>query len=625
MSGPESVTIKFAVEGLLASAGRGNWTGSVGRFEASGSRKPDVLADLRQQVERAVAQRDLGSVLRVGVADDEVHVLASRYDGRYEITRSPLPEPGMWSEPRRTGPDVESRVNATDVFVDRLERAHEGRDRRPVSTAEGALRTLAASVGVQVDADDPAVDWHEVAAQTARVFADARREADGVQRFATESRALAELVGRGVTPEAQALARLLGLRGGFTGAADPDEVRREALAIVADMPGERFGGSLADARETRESALRALDALTKLNGLEDEIQLRIDNGELTHKDDLEKTFTDMEWPSNGFIDKAIAKAIEEDMLPDLTEKALAKHVEAKVQEAKDEWIDNDESAELAIRGHLRDALDAPERDDTIVMAREVCDALTARPSIGAVLNSKQVRAIVQADFDASVRVYEKRHLHDIEGAQVYLGEDNLWHVDFRGAHYVDSGWKCQDAVERACDLVNAARAGESDRVIAPPADPLPEGTVLGDVIDDAPKVRVWPLVGKGVHAVYDSSVGPLLSIETNDIDATLVSVADVLRWGRGKYGPLDHLIECMLTQDEDGDDVWRCASDCPAAVVLQCDALRGQLSIERALQIEVEDQASDVRAALDTIHEELDNRGLLRVLPTRVRALLENT
>lgn len=625
MPGPKPITIKFAVEGLLASAGRGNWTGSVGRFEASGSRKPDVIAELRQQVERAVTQRDLGSVLRVGVADGEVHVLASRYDGRYEITRSPLPEAGTWSEPRYTGPDVESRVNAGDVFVDRLERAHEGRDRRPVSTAESALRTLAASVGVQVDADDQTADWHEIAAQTARVFADARRETDGVQRFASESRALAELAGRGVTPEAQALARLLGLRGGFTGAADPDEVRREALAIVADMPGERFGGSLADARETRESALRALDALTKLDGLEDEIQLRIDNGELTHEDDLEKTFTDMEWPSNGFIDKAIAKAIEEDMLPDLTEKALAKHVEAKVQEAKDEWVDNVESAELAFRSHLRDALDAPERDDTFVMAREVCDALTARPSIGAVLNSKQVRAIVQADFDASVRVYEKRHLHDIEGAQVYLGEDNLWHVDFRGAHYVDSGWKCQDAVERACDLVNAARAGESDRVIAPPADPLPEGTVLGDIIDDAPKVRVWPLVGKGVHAVYDSSVGPLLSVETNDLETTLVSVVDVLRWGRGKYGPLDHLIECVLSQDENDVDVWACAHDCPAAVVSQRDTAMLELRETLDVLVTVEDQVRDMRTDLTIIREELDFRDVLWTLSARVRALLENT
>jgi hypothetical protein len=613
MPGPKPITIKFAVEGLLASAGRGRWTGSVGRFEASGSRKPDVLADLRQQVERAVAQRDLGSVLRVGVADGEVHVLASRYDGRYEITRSPLPEAGMWSEPRHTGPDVESRVNAGDVFVDRLERAHEGRDRRPVSTAESALRTLAASVGVQVDADDSTVDWHEIAAQTARVFADARRETDGVQRFASESRALAELAGRGVTPEAQALARVLGLRGGFTGTADPDEVRREALAIVADMPGERFGGSLADARETRESALRALDALTKLDGLEDEIQLRIDNGELTHEDDLEKTFTDMEWPSNGFIDKAIAKAIEDDTLPDLTEKALAKHVAEKLQEAKDEWIDNDESAELAIRSHLRDALDAPERDDTIVMAREVCEALAkARIKTPIDLTSRRVRAFADSSL-RSLRVYEKRHLHDIEGAQVYLGEDDLWHVDYRGSHATSSDWKCQDAVGHACKLVNEARA-----------KPMLDDATIGDILDNAPRVRVWPLVGKGVHAVYDSSVGPLLSIETNDLETTLVSVSDVLAWGRGKYGPLDHLLECALTQNEHGDDTWACAPDCPAAVVLQCDALRGQLSIERALRIEVEDQANDIRAALDTIHEELDNRGVLRTLPARVRALLEN-
>lgn len=621
MPGPESVTIKFAVEGLLASAGRGNWTGSVGRFEASGSRKPDVLADLRQQVERAVAQRDLGSVLRVGVADDEVHVLASRYDGRYEITRSPLPEPGMWSEPRRTGPDVESRVNATDVFVDRLERAHEGRDRRPVSTAEGALRTLAASVGVQVDADDPAVDWHEVAAQTARVFADARREADGVQRFATESRALAELVGRGVTPEAQALARLLGLRGGFTGAADPDEVRREALAIVADMPGERFGGSLADARETRESALRALDALTKLDGLEDEIQLRIDNGELTHKDDLEKTFTDMEWPANGFIDKAIAKAIEDDTLPDLTEKALAKHVAEKVQEAKDEWLESDAAVEGEIRDILQDALAEgpvdptkdPERK-TVDMAHEVCEALAkARVKAPIDLTSRRVRAFADSSL-RSLRVYEKRHLHDIEGAQVYLGEDDLWHVDYRGSHTTASDWKCQDAVGHACKLVNEARA-----------KPVLDDTTIGDIIDNAPRVRVWPLVGKGVHAVYDSSVGPLLSIETNDIDATLVSVADVLRWGRGKYGPLDHLIECVLSQDENGDDVWRCAPDCPAAVVVQRDVLQGQLAGTLMMQTEIEDQLSEALADIDRVRDELDNRGLLSALPPKVRALLENT
>jgi len=556
MSGPEPVTIKFAVEGLLASAGRGRWTGSVGRFEASGSRKPDVLADLRQQVERAVTQRDLGSVLRVGVADGEVHVLASRYDGRYEITRSPLPEAGMWSEPRHTGPDVESRVNAGDVFVDRLERAHEGRDRRPVSTAESALRTLAASVGVQVDADDQTVDWHEIAAQTARVFADARRETDGVQRFASESRALAELAGRGVTPEAQALARLLGLRGGFTGAADPDEVRREALAIVADMPGERFGGSLADARETRESALRALDALTKLDSLEDEIQLRIDNGELTHKDDLEKTFTDMEWPSNGFIDKAIAKAIEDDTLPDLTEKALAKHVEEKVQEAKDEWLESDAAVEGEIRDILQDVLAEgpvdptkdPERK-TVDMAHEVCEALV-----------------------------------------------KTW-------------------------------AGMPDYALVTRSNPtpLPEGTVLGDIIDNAPRVRVWPLIGKGVHAVYDSSVGPLLSIETNDLETTLVSVADVLRWGRGKYGPLDHLIECVLTQNEDSDDVWRCALDCPAAVVGQRDALQGQLAGTLMMQTEIEDQLSEVLVDLERVREELDNRGLLSALPPKVRALLEST
>lgn len=613
MSGPEPVTIKFAVEGLLASAGRGRWTGSVGRFEASGSRKPDVLADLRQQVERAVTQRDLGSVLRVGVADGEVHVLASRYDGRYEITRTKLPEAGEWHEPWRTGPDVESRINAVDVFVDRLERAHEGRDRRPVSTAEDALRTLAASVGLQVDADDIAVDWREVAAQTARVFTDARHETDGVQRFASESRALAELAGRGVTPEAQALARLLGLRGGYTGAADPGEVRREALAIVADMPGERFGGSLADARKTSPSALRALDALTKLDGLEDEIQLRIDNGELTHKDDLEKTFTDMEWPSEGFVDKAIAKAIEDDTLPDLTEKALAKHVEEKVQAAKDEWIDNDESAEIAIRSHLRDALDAPERDDTIVMAREVCEALAkARMKAPIDLTSRRVRAFADSSL-RSLRVYEKRHLHDIEGAQVYLGEDDLWHVDYHGSHATSSDWKCQDAVGHACKLVNEAR----DK-----PDPQHDGVAVGDIIDNVPRVRVWPLVGKGVHAVYDSSVGPLLSVETNDLDTTLVSVADVLRWGRGKYGPLDHLIECVLTQNEEGDDVWRCAHDCPAAVVSQRDTAMIEL---RETLVAVEDQVRDMRADLAVIHEELDFRDVLWTLSARVRALLENT
>jgi len=555
MSGPEPVTIKFAVEGLLASAGRGRWTGSVGRFEASGSRKPDVLADLRQQVERAVTQRDLGSVLRVGVADGEVHVLASRYDGRYEITRSPLPEAGMWSEPRHTGPDVESRVNAGDVFVDRLERAHEGRDRRPVSTAESALRTLAASVGVQVDADDQTVDWREVAVQTARVFVGVRREMGDVQRIASESRALAELAGRGVTPEAQALARLLGLRGGFTGAADPGEVRREALAIVADMPGERFGGSLADARATSQSALRALDALTKLDGLEDGMQLRIDNGELIDCDDFEETAAVREWTADGPIDKAIAQAIEDESLPETAGKALVKLIEEKVQAAKDEWLESDAAVEGEIRDILQDAL-----------------------AEGSVDPAK------------------------------------------------DPERKTVDMVHEVCEALAKTRSGEPDcAVTARAANPLPEGTALGDIIDNAPRVRVWPLVGKGVHAVYDSSVGPLLSIETNDLETTLVSVADVLRWGRGKYGPLDHLIECVLTQDEEGDDVWRCAPDCPAAVVVQRDVLQGQLAGTLMMQTEIEDQLSEALSDIDRVRDELDNRGLLSALAPKVRALLENT
>lgn len=68
-------------------------------------------------------------------------------------------------------------------------------------------------------------------------------------------------------------------------------------------------------------------------------------------------------------------------------------------------------------------------------------------------------------------MYNKRHHHRIEvtprAAEVYLGEDDHWHVDLFGPerpfdHRVCTDWHREDAVVVACAFVNGAPVGPLD-------------------------------------------------------------------------------------------------------------------------------------------------------------------
>lgn len=653
---PDDVTIKVTLTAQFLKVGRGaGWVGSVGRFEAQAARKPEVQAELAALVKRAAEQRDLGSILRVGVAGGEVHVLHVRHDGRYEIVRAPLPAPGAWSEPRHHGPDVEGRGNAAEVFADRLERAHAEAPVASIPDAETALRLLAESVGVVADGE-----WRDVAQQTARAFSLARGEVEGVHRFAAESRQLAEMAMQGETPEGKALARLLGLRGSFNGRADPAETRREALVILAESEGQRFAQTLTEERCGCEGWLELVDRLI-CSDYDAEIQSRIDHGDLIEVDELEEKAADAEWQVNGPIDQAFAGAIERDELPDTADKAMTKLIAAKVQEALAEERQRAEDTDLDCRNAVLEhldiepaALESMAKDDLLaaLQGREVfadllgddyeegatvkrlatllrdkferlqvgaavaspadvtlddiveatpqirvwprvgkgahavyassaglllsvethdlettlisVDDLVAwdrsrtpeahEPSLGGQLHAKQVRAMVDEALIIPAKVTEKQWLHDIEGVQVYLGEDGHWHIEHRGGHEVDTGWKRGDAVARACAIVNDARA---------------------------------------------------VLLAQNPTELLLALSAAVRGLLRGQAT----IADVLLARD-------RCRAAIPTGHP-HASSIDGLLAI-------VADHVDGhpLLRALERLHEELDNRALLPALPISVRALL---
>ena len=514
---PDDITIKVALEGQALKVGRSGWTASVGRFEASADRKPDVAADLAAQVKRAVEQRDLGSILRVGVAGDEVHVLHVRHDGRYEIVRAPLPSPGEWSEPRHHGPDLEGRVNAVDVFADRLERAPRA---QTLPDVESALRLLAESVGVVAEGD-----WRSVAQRTAYAFARTRAEIEGAQQTNADSSKLAEMATAGESVEGRALARLLGLPGSFNGRAGPRQTQCEALAILAESEAQRFARTLTDERKNSSIGwLQLVDRMMRDDDIDDAIQARIKRDDLIEADDLEEKAAYLDWEDHGPMDKAIAACVEGESLPAMAEQEMAKYIAAKVEELVAQERETRDDSVIACRdavmAHLSvgdKELDAMSEDDIAealrandILRGAVADLLaddyvehadseelaellrtkwervlvgaahheqSARapslagvawershrpeaqePPIGEQLRPEQVRAIVDAALIIPAKVTEHRWLHDIEGVQVYLGEDSHWHVQHAGGHEVDTGWKREDAVARACEIVNDARA-----------------------------------------------------------------------------------------------------------------------------------------------------------------------
>lgn len=241
---------------------------TVGAFSAQGS-KAQCVEQLKAQISTALVNADLGAVVRVGLADGFVYALHCGFDGEYRIS-------GFRPEPGKPSGLTESVSRTFTVRRDAVEHFDDFIDER----AGDELTTASA----------PAED--------------------------------------GASPEARALARLLGLPAN----ASPAELRRAADRIVGSSRVSKYSYSLADLQDCVGGAdpLEVIDRAVETWDRENSYTL----------EEAEQCFAEDGIPNNGKLDEAVADWLDDPgTLPTKTAAALKRLYDRKPEGDTSESVD----------------------------------------------------------------------------------------------------------------------------------------------------------------------------------------------------------------------------------------------------------------------------------------------
>ena len=231
-----TITIKLPVQVSKRTYPKG-WTARVGPHEHEAVRKPDALTGLREVITRALSCRAAGEVSQVAVVGDHAYVLACDAGGMWY--RTILKIGG-----RAVGATVSADHNeAAGHFAQLVADAHAAHESGVAREAARPLRDEAARmlhVARATGRTDLPVGMSDAdaAEKVAADVANMRRE---LEVYAAAARVGASTPG-GMSPEAAALARLLGLHG------DDVATRTTAAsaAVLASTRASRWSGTFAD-------------------------------------------------------------------------------------------------------------------------------------------------------------------------------------------------------------------------------------------------------------------------------------------------------------------------------------------------------------------------------------------
>ena len=231
-----TITIKLPVQVSKRTYPKG-WTARIGPHEHEAVRKPDALTGLREVITRALSCRAAGEVSQVAVVGDHAYVLACDAGGMWY--RTILKIGG-----RAVGATVSADHNeAAGHFAQLVADAHAAHESGVAREAARPLRDEAARmlhVARATGRTDLPVGMSDAdaAEKVAADVANMRRE---LEVYAAAARVGASTPG-GMSPEAAALARLLGLHG------DDVATRTTAAsaAVLASTRASRWSGTFAD-------------------------------------------------------------------------------------------------------------------------------------------------------------------------------------------------------------------------------------------------------------------------------------------------------------------------------------------------------------------------------------------
>ena len=232
-----TITIKLPVQVSKRTYPKG-WTARIGPHQHEAVRKPDALTGLREVITRALSCHAAGDVSQVAVVGDHAHVLACDAGGMWY--RTILKIGGRAAGANAMSADYNEAADRFAQLVADAHAAHESgvarEAARPLRDEAARMLHVARATGrtdLPVDVSDA-----DAAEKVAADVANMRRE---LEAYAAVARVGASTPD-GMTPEAAALARLLGLHG------DDVATRTTAAsaAILASTRASRWSGTFAD-------------------------------------------------------------------------------------------------------------------------------------------------------------------------------------------------------------------------------------------------------------------------------------------------------------------------------------------------------------------------------------------
>jgi len=293
--------------------------------------KAQAVERVKQRALATLVSTDVGSIVRVGLADGFVYVLSCTFDGTYQIN-------GFHPKPGEIGASTEmhmhtfepgKRIEAVDYFGDFVERRH-NRARNRAADADGSLRELARKAGVSDDGE-----FEDVAQRLGLAYAAAHRREEQAAQGDRAVALSADIVAAGSSIEGAALARLLGLRSDVSVAV----LRRTATEIVASSRAGKYAGTLKELREQvgGHDVVETIDLAVEKCG-----------AEAFTLEEAEEKIVESDWNDNGPLDKAIASAIRDDGLPNAAKAALLENYIVKPDFDEDPaYIEEQKRQELA--------------------------------------------------------------------------------------------------------------------------------------------------------------------------------------------------------------------------------------------------------------------------------------
>ena len=236
-----TITIKLPVQVSKRTYPKG-WTACVGPHEHEAVRKPDALAGLREVITRALSCHAAGEVSQVAVVGDHAYVLACDAGGMWYRATLKIGDRTAGANAMRRALSADYN-EAADRFAQLVADAHAAHESGVAREAARPLRDEAARmlhVARATGRTDLPVGMSDAdaAEKVAADVANMRRE---LEVYAAAARVGASTPG-GMSPEAAALARLLGLHG------DDVATRTTAAsaAVLASTRASRWSGTFAD-------------------------------------------------------------------------------------------------------------------------------------------------------------------------------------------------------------------------------------------------------------------------------------------------------------------------------------------------------------------------------------------